>query len=219
LGPKASDAVADENDGLTGARSMPGPLLTQAERLIENEAMFGKLADQVESTLDRLETANDEATARIEEMVSEIEDKINDLSRELHEIEKIMDYAEEITFELADGESVYMAAEAELVLTGKGKQDPDGVVFLTNQRIVFEQREKTGKRMGMFGGKMEQEVEWETSLSAVGAVDTENKGMFKGRDILHVTHDGAETTLELKGRADNNAWAEAVQQMIDGSIE
>ncbi len=218
LGPKARDAVADENNGLTGARSMPGPLLTQAERLIENETMFEKLAEQVENALDRLETANEEASERIDAMVGEVEDRTNEFSNRLRAIEKVMDYAEDITFDLADGESVYMAAEAELILTGKGGQDPDGVVFLTNERLVFEQREKTGKRLGMFGGKMEQEVEWETALSAVSDVNTENKGLFKGRDILHITHDGNEATLELKGRADNEAWAEAIQKMIDGEI-
>lgn len=216
---KVAGAIDEEHNGLTGARSMPGPLLTQAERLVENEAMFDKLADQVEAALDRLETANNEASKRIDAIANEIEDQINDLSSQLRAIEKVMDYAEDITFKLADGERVYMAAEAELIVTGKGGQDPDGVVFLTNQRVVFEQREKTGKRMGMFGGKMEQEVEWETPLSAVSVVNTENKGVFKGRDMLHITHDGANATLELKGRADNNQWAEAIQKMIDGEIQ
>lgn len=219
LAPRVRDAITDENDSLTAARSMPGPLLTQAERLIGNEAMFDKLADQIEKALDRLEATNAEATERIDAMAGEVEDQINAFSGHLRGIEKVMDYAEDIAFPLADGESVYMAAEAELILTGKGGQDPDGVVFLTNQRVVFEQREKTGKRLGMFGGKLEQGVAWETPLSAVSAIDTENKGLFKGRDILHITSDGNETALELKGQADNNTWAEAIQQMMAGEVQ
>ena len=76
-------------------------------------------------------------------------------------------------------------AQAEWVATGKGGDDPDGIVYLTDQRLLFEQKEKTGKKLGLFGGKQTQELEWELPLNLIEKVQAENKGLFGGKDMLH----------------------------------
>lgn len=211
-------AVAD----LGSALNRPKPLLTNLERQVENENMFERMAEQAEQAIDDLEQKVNSAVESIESIFSTLEDDLRSTYQQISDIEWVLDMKESATFEFGAAEDVFLAAKAELVLTGKGRKDPDGILFLTNQRIVFEQREKTGKKLGMFGGKMEQEVEWETLLSAVDGMEVENKGMFGGKDMIHFNLNAGDmrrVTLEVKGGADNKFWQKQVTRMISGDTE
>ena len=59
-----------------------------------------------------------------------------------------LDQRDEASFPFLAGEALFLAAKAEWVATGKGKDDPDGILYLTDQRLVFEQKETTGKKAG-----------------------------------------------------------------------
>ncbi|MEO1444536.1 MAG: hypothetical protein AAFV33_29355, partial [Chloroflexota bacterium] len=93
--------------------------------------------------------------------------------------------------------------------------------YLTNQRIIFEQKERKGGVIGI-GSKKEQELEWETRLSAVDTIKVENKGMFGGKDMMYFSlNDGdlREVTVEVKGGADNTFWQKQINRMISGNLE
>lgn len=222
LHPQVIAAIQQETANLASAVAKPKPLLTNAERQTDNENLFEKLAEQAESAIEDLEKATREAASRVETLFETLERDLSSTERLLNQIEWILDQKEEATFDFHAGEEVFLAAEAELVLTGKGGKDPDGILFLTNQRLVFEQKEKTGKRLGMFGGKMEQEVEWEAPLNTLDSVDIENKGMFKGKDMINFTLNAGDmrnVTVEVKGHADNKFWQKQIDRMIKGDTE
>lgn len=119
-------------------------------------------------------------------------------------------------------EHLFSAAKVEWVATGKGKDDPDGLLFLTDQRLIFERKEKTGKVLGLFGGKKTQEVGWAVAITDVSGVDTERKGFFGGKKMLIIQlKPGAphsELTVEVKGGASNTALAEQIMQMAAGQL-
>lgn len=113
-----------------------------------------------------------------------------------------------------------VACEAEWVQTGRGGDDPDGVLYLTPSHLVFEQKEKKGKTLGMFGGKVVQSVKWAVALGNISGVRATNEGMFGGKDVLFLDlADGdpaPEVKLEVKGSADNKAWAEYISRAQAG---
>lgn len=179
--------------------------------------------DNLEGEVDELETRASSAASRIRKSFETMAKDIRGTKSQIDEINWFMDHKDEASFDFLAGESLFLAAKAEWVATGKGRKDPDGILYLTDQRLIFEQKEKTGKTLGMFGGKHEQEVEWEVPLHQVEGVEAENKGMFGGKDMLHFTlGSGAphpKITVEVKGSADCKFWVKQIQRMMAGETK
>ncbi len=142
------------------------------------------------------------------------------LTTQVSKLEWMLKIRDEAGFAFAHDESMYLVAEAEWV----NKQDnPNGFLFVTNQRIVFEQKEKTGKKFGLFGGKQTQDVKLDFPLSSVTHVEPENKGFLGGKDLLHLKLGApatfADVTIEVKGGVSAKDWAEHIQRAVRGDIE
>jgi hypothetical protein len=194
-----------------------------ADRYEDHPNKLEHVLDDLERALERFDNEVDAASSRIKDMYETLESDLRSTVAQIKEINWFLDIKDEASFPFLAGESVYVVAKAEWVETGKGRQDPDGYLFLTDQRLIFEQNEKVGKRLGLFGGKEVQEVEWEIPLHKVDSVEFENKGMFGGKDMLHFDlKSGAshgQLTVEVKGRADNKFWVKQIQRMIAGETD
>ncbi len=171
--------------------------------------------------LQNLENKVEAAETRIQNMYTSLQNDVQSTFSQITEINWFLDQKDEASFDFLAGEALFLAAKAEWVATGKGKKDPDGILYLTDQRLIFEQKETTGKRLGMFGGKQEQEVEWELGLNVVKAVEAENKGLFGGKDMLHfqtTDREHRQLTVEVKGGVDCKFWQKQIQRMISGDV-
>jgi archaellum component FlaC len=197
-------------------------------------------ADRIERRIRRLSAEPDEAAAstlppmldNLEKKLEAVENQIRNLYQtlrndvqstfnQLYEINWCLDQKDEASFSFLAGEALFLAARAEWVATGKDKQDPDGILFLTDQRLVFEQKETTGKKLGLFGGKKEQEVEWEIPLHAITSIRAENQGLFGGKDMLYLETTAGnhrQLVIEVKGGVDCKFWQKQIQRMISGDV-
>jgi hypothetical protein len=184
------------------------------------------------------QTNRQDVTAQAEVEVADLESRLkaaeNGLSAQL---KPLSDAASEIGNQLAvlewgakkwkdfpdaqSGESLLIASEAEWLLTGDDKQDPDGTLYMTDKRLIFERDEKTGKLLGMFGGKKQKETGLAVALSQIASVEAEDarKGMGT-EDRIHLTITGdtdyPQTSFELKGRSSNEAWVEMLGKVRAG---
>lgn len=205
LRTKARELDALVSKGVT-AQQHPAVLQTVIERL-DNE--LGGLERNVSAAESRLRSRFDSIKRDVDQTVTQVSD-----------ITWYLDRADEASFEFLAGEKLFLVAEAEWQKTGRGGDDPDGFIYLTDQRLVFEQKEKTGKKFGLFGGQMTQEKEWDIPLHQVEHVTAENKGLFGGKDLLHFTFGSgapfAQTTVEVKGKAKCKFWEAQIQRMIRG---
>jgi hypothetical protein len=169
-----------------------------------------------------LEAGVKEAEKRITPRFRDFQNAAGDAESALRTIHAHLDLLDDASFTLEGGETLYIAAPAEWVATGKSDKDPDGVLFLTSARLIFEQKETTGKKLGMFGGQKVHEVKWTVSLDQVQAVTAENKGLFGGRDMITLTLGGgaphARLTLEVKGGVKSQYWAEQIEGLARGTI-
>ncbi len=193
-------------DAAEGQRGSPNMLQSQLPAL--------------EGDIQRLESLRNSAQSRIENMFSTLK---NDTAQTLDQIKNIkwyLDQRDEAKFPFLAGESLFLAAKAEWVLTGKGKDDPDGVLYLTDQRLLFEEKETVGKTLGLFGGKKVQELKLNLPLNQVQKVEPENKGFLGGKDMLHFTMAAGapypQITVEVKGGVQAKFWAAQIQRMIEG---
>lgn len=203
--------------------------VNQVETLLSNaenpqKSLMGSLMalPQVEQALDTLESAVKAAESRIKTLFTALERDAQQAVEQLRQLHEHLDLRDEASFEFLAGENLYLTASGEWVATGKGGEDPDGTLFLTDQRLLFEQNEKTGKKLGLFGGKQTQELKWEIPLSQIENVEAENKGLLGGKDLLHFTLGAGATygriTVEVKGAAKSKAWAEQIERMMRGEI-
>jgi hypothetical protein len=167
-----------------------------------------------------VETQVEAAEERVRVLYDEVQREVRETDSQLRQIVNYLDLADEAAFDLNAGESIYMVAKAEW---DDGGEKPDGFLYLTNQRVLFEQKEKVGKTFGMFGGKDVQELLWQAPLSALAEATNEDKGMFGGKDMVHMQFDsGADygnLTVEIKGGVDSSVWSTQISRAARGKIE
>lgn len=177
----------------------------------------------LERELNDLERKVKEAERRVKNCYSMVERDIDQTVEQISDLHWALDQRDDATFPFLAGENLFLAAKGEWVATGNGRKDPDGILYLTDQRLIFEQKETTGKTLGLFGGKKEQELEWEVPLHLVESVKAENKGLFGGKDMLiFALKSGARypsITVEVKGKARSKFWAGQIERMIRGGTD
>lgn len=175
------------------------------------------LANQLEGLMDTVDSQVKATESHIKALYDAVRREVSVTDKQLKEIDWFMDQKDEASFNFMAGEAVFMVAEAEW---DDNKDKPNGMLFLTDQRMIFEQKEKVGKRLGLFGGKDVQSVLWEMPLTAVDGVNIEQRGMFGGRKMIFLKGGSgapyAEIILELKGSADNKVWNQQINRMISG---
>jgi hypothetical protein len=179
-----------------------------------------RLEDELEDQrrdLDRLKK-------EIEEGVGDLPEQVDRLAGRLGVIRGYLDRSRGATFSLGEGEALYLAVDAEWKKTGKKSEDPDGVLHVTDRRVVMERKEKEGGFLG-FGGKKVQGLLWEVAWGEVEGIRPEQQGLLGGVDLIHFRLKpgsalGAdEITVEVKGGIDADAFAEELRQALEGALD
>jgi hypothetical protein len=217
--PSVRDAIRDESARLEAESKRAHWQMATAEKY--GADVKPAEVEAAEKEVEELADKVDEAARAIERRYEPLQRELNAIERGLRGLDWVFEQRDEASFAFLNDEALVNAVKAEWVKTGKGRKDPDGVLFLTDKRLIFEQKETTGKTLGLFGGKKEQEAELILDVANITDVAHEDKGMLGGKDMLHLKASaGPETdiTLELKGGADNEYWAQLLQQVADGSI-
>src|SRR5690606_37934903 len=102
------------------------------------------VADKLGALLDTLEAKVEASEAKVKALYTEVNNEANKTKRTLADIGKYLNWLDESGLELEAGEGLYMAAEA---AWDDWNKKPDGYIFVTDRRVIFEQNEKTGKRL------------------------------------------------------------------------
>lgn len=200
--------------------------LEHVEKLVERLTGAGitagaqRLLGRTQSAIEVLEEKIEAAEEHIEDQYESIQREVDNTKRQLNEMNWIVDMKEEASFDFGAAEEVFLVAKAEW---DDGKDKPDGLIFLTNHRLVFEQKEKTGKRFGMFGGKETQDILWEVPIDSVEDAIPTNKGLLGGKDMVTLKLGAgapyAEIVVEVKGGVASKFWAKQIKRMATGNAE
>jgi len=184
-----------------------------------DRVQLGGFVMMAETTLGALEQKVTAAEQRLSGMYGPIESEISKSEQQLQQINGYLEQKDLASFDFADGESMYMVAEAKWK---DGRDEPEGFLYLTDQRLVFEKRQVTGKTLGLFGGKKEHEVEWEVPLNSIENVSTEEQGLFGSTDLLNLKFGAgarfANAVVETKGGANNDEWSRQIRRMSAGNV-
>ena len=194
--------------------------LATAEKAYQRLSSRGseRRLEKLTVALDTLESQVEASEEKIKALYNEVNQEMSTTSRQLAQINKQLDWLEAADVTLNAGEGLFIAAEAEW---DDNRDKPDGFIYVTDGRILFEQSEKKGGMLG-FGGKKVKEMLWEVSHDQVEKVIPANEGFGGGKDMMTLKlGSGApysEIVCEIKGGIEADYWAQQVNRAVKGLI-
>lgn len=218
-----TNAMAGALGGAKSPSTTSGGLAGTMGASLAGPAQLEALAGQIESAMGRLNQSLAVSKERITVLYGAVPDNVSQTQRQLDEIKRYLELSQQASFLWNAGEDVFMVVEAEWKKAGKDKEDPNGYFYISNQRLVMEQKEKVGAGFLGRGGENVHEKIWEAPIASLKSVRAEKKGMLGGIDLIHIEFGSGgpfgETTIEVKGGIDAKFFANKLKLVISGDVE
>jgi predicted nuclease with TOPRIM domain len=166
----AVDPNVQRLNGVLGNPNSAAPLLRSTQ-------------SQVNSILNDLSIAE----SNLDRSYSSLEEQVIGLNNRLRNIHWAIDQLAEAKFQLVNDEELVLAVANRW--DQEGKDDPEGVLYLTDRRLIFERKEKVATKKILFittASELVQEVLVDQPLNALAGIKAENKGLFGHQDFLQV---------------------------------
>jgi len=146
------------------------------------------LVARVEREMDALESKIGAAERSIKGTYDQLESEVEVIASHIARLNWVLDQVDEASFQLLPAEAVIMTVKAQW--ERGGKDEPEGMLFLTDQRLVFEQREEVATKKILFvttEKKTIQELLLEVPVALIEEVISSKKGLLGHEDHLEVT--------------------------------
>jgi predicted nucleic acid-binding Zn-ribbon protein len=190
IGPKIEAQISKEVIGLE--RSLR-PLETQITGLAGESGApaalrprVSRLKSQVETLEGRIEAVEGSIRGTYDQFSSDFQK----IKYHLTKLEWMLTELSEASFELLATESGIMAVKAVWAKNGKQtRDDPEGVLYLTDQRILFEQKEKVTTKKILFVAtekKLVQELLWQAPVALIEQTKTRKEGFLNKDDYIEL---------------------------------
>jgi predicted nucleic acid-binding Zn-ribbon protein len=206
-----------------------GRVLTREVDKLQRQlsAMGANLRENALSALERdittLEGKIDDAFSGFRGLFDTVESNAYQTERQLKSIQWTLEQVSEASFRLRTDENVIEAVEATYLTDGD--EGPEGILYLTDQRILFEQKEDVATKKFLFITTEKERIQ-ELKLEApIGAVEeakpSERRKMLRKKELLELTFGPqAPVTLALfQLKADSEPWQGYIGRVISGDID
>ena len=203
--------------------------LDQTERQVNRLGNANaSVIDSVDSAVDRLGGRITAARRAVDGLYDDIEAELNKIEYELGKVQKMLELiAGSSDIRLLEAEGPLLAVKSEW--QQDGEEGPKGYLFLTDQRLLFEQREEvvTKKRFGLFkaDSEMVQKLLVEAQVHEIEQIVHKEEGGFLGMgkdDILELvfapTAPLSRARFHLKGQ-NSEDWAAMINRIQSGEID
>ena len=204
-------------------RLMPlGNQLANLNRVLGNPAAATPLLRDTSSQVNTLLSDLSQVESTIEGSFREVSDQTSDLLTRLNLIHWSMDQLSQAKFKIDTDEMLVIAVQTRW--DQEGDKDPEGVLYLTNQRLLFERKEKVATKKILFittAQELVQEVLIDQKLDSILGEKAVHKGLFGNQDFLEVKFSDpklADISFHLNGQ-DCVQWTTWVQNAKSGEIE
>jgi septal ring factor EnvC (AmiA/AmiB activator) len=154
----------------------------------------------------------------IEKIYSDIRSQVSRLNMSLTQIHWMLNEFSEASIEMDHNENLYMAVKARL--DEGNKDDPEGILFLTNERLILEQKEKVATKKILFvttASELVQQVLFAAKLDKVEEPKAQKKGLFGNQDFMVLDVDGSSKILHIDGQ-DSEDWIQMIRKAKSGEI-
>ncbi|RMF47192.1 MAG: hypothetical protein D6755_05520 [Anaerolineae bacterium] len=202
-------------------QTLAGPV-GQLNAVLSNPALARPRLQQVENQINTLEREALSASSTIREQYADILSTVSALEGRLRQIHWALEQLEQARFSLQTNEDLVMAVRARW--DKEGKDDPEGVLYLTNRRLIFERKEKLARKKVLFitvDSELVQEVLIDQPVDSLKEVKAVHKGLFGHQDFLHTAFTAAglgSVAFHLDGQ-DSQDWDVLIRKVQRGDIE
>ena len=163
---------------------------SQLRAQASNVSVASRLVNGLESELSSLETKASSAERTINGMFDTLSGQVHSMENNLKRVDWMLTELAEASFQLLASEAGVMAVKAVWAKEGKEKKDdPEGVLYLTDQRLIFEQKEKIATKKVLFIAtekELVQQVLLDLPVAQIESVETSKRGMLKNEDFIQV---------------------------------
>lgn len=182
--------------------------------------------NSLKNELNSFETKITAAERSAREMFAGIDTEVSAIQSQLSLIEKTLDWSESASFGFLPGESVVRAVKAVWTRDQKeDREDPDGILFLTDQRLIFEQREEIATKKVLFvttERQKVQQIQFEIPVFSIAEIKATKQGLFKNEDWIELKLESGvfarDAKLHLDGQ-DCNTWQQLITRVKNRELE
>jgi hypothetical protein len=175
-----------------------------------------------ETALTALEDKIEAARSALTGMYETLQTNIRQTDAQIKDIQWLFEQIDTASFDLYPAEDPLIASKAELLR--ENQEERKGVLYLTDERILFEQKEKVAKKKILFIATEKETVQnlvFEVPVGQIEDVSTSQAGLFKGREILELAFsadsDLSSARLRLRG-SQNEEWSRLIGRVKSGEI-
>lgn len=196
------------------------------EMLVRQASANHNMIGSAQTRISSLENSVRAAETSIQGVYSGLRNEVNDLQHQVRQAKDLLDALDSASFPLLPDEHGIAYCKAQWV---SDQQQPEGRLFLTDRRLVFEQYEERATKKVLFittAKELIQKMLWESPVGAVDEMTTADEKKFMGRKEMLTLHFNERTrelpsdaVLELKGGADNDTWRALIRRVKSGQID
>ena len=196
-----------------------------AERAL-NQAMSGRESHitRAESAIATFESKVRAAQSAVGAMYEPLQMNVNQTRSQVESIRWLLDQIDEASFQLHPVEDPVVVCRAQYL--ERDDEGPEGMLYLTDERLIFEQKEEVATKKVLFITTEKETVQqliFEVLVGQIEEVKTSDKRKFLGRkEILNLRFapdaDLSGATLHLHGTT-NEEWAGLIGRIKSGEIE
>lgn len=180
---------------------------------------------RVESELDSVERQVEAATAAVRAMYDTLQSKLWQVEREVTTCLELIELMDQASFGFRPGEAGVAAVKAKWLKDGR-KEGPKGILFLTDQRLAFEQREKVARKKVLFittSSEEVQELQWEAPLGTLteSKATEQRKAIVVKKEHLALEFKPPATVREviMELSDDSETWRTLISRVLSGEID
>jgi len=175
------------------------------------------------SVLTTLEDHISSAIQSVRSLYSLTQESSQRLDKQVNDVAWTLEQIREASFQLATGEEPVEAVHARWK-PAEVKDGLGGVLYLTDQRLIFEQKEEIATKKMLFittAKQKVQELKWAFPVDEVQDARGSKRGFLNKDDFLTITISSGKpfqtTDIHLKGES-GDTWREHIQRVSSGAL-
>ncbi len=220
--PRVEANLAQQMHAFQSRVETVNPQIQRLNTMLANPNLAGAMLRSAQSQVNALLSEASRISTEMQRSYADVEAQSATLNNRLTQVHWALDQLAAASFQLAAGEDLVAAVAARW--DKEGKDDPEGILFLSNKRLIFERKEKVATKKVLFivtASELVQEVVIDQKLTEILAQKAENKGLFGHQDFLSVqfkdNHLGW-VNFHLNGQ-DADDWSTMLGRARSGEIE
>jgi predicted nucleic acid-binding Zn-ribbon protein len=223
LSPRVQDEVDRQSRSLSFAVNQAGRELNSLRMAFQRSPASARpRLETCRMTIERLEDRVRAASEGIRSMFDTLEENVEQAVREVKEIAWMFDQLDEACFGVRPQEAPIEATEATYL--AEPKKGPKGILYLTDQRLLFERKEEVVTKKVLFiptQKKRVQELLFDVPIGAVKECVGEEKGFILRKEILGIRFSSGAPVREARFQLteDSSVWRALIGKVLSGEIE